>query len=518
MSANIKASVDGTQAIIGVGGVDQMTVSNAGVVTANSFVGAISAGNISSSTAIATGSTTARTLANRFADVVNVKDFGAVGDGIADDTAAIQTAINFIVSTGNPSRLDFNGGTYKLNAGLTINCGYVSCYGNRAVLDFSSVGDIPCITFIGGNPYFGNPYNQSDFTFESFKIKGPSKTSATALYLNQNDVGSAMGPSHTVFKDLNITNFKYGIRGGSHSYLSLFNHIDIWQCTNALYFPNIDLNGNPLVDYGANFTFVNGTLYSNTNNFSVVNNTQTGFTFLGTIFGEIDSASGTNVYIGNGSLGCSFTGCHFESDGKHIFVGTNANATISGTTFLSKTTNQDKLIESDGYLSISGGVIAAPALNTNVIYGSASSRVYITNLQKVTSSVSFYSLNGRFYKSDLDDNATETNSPIQTQNISYSFKATNRSGFVSAASGIATLMLSLDFTAANRMYFIAIQSPQGDANYSGFAIIATDSTSARIVFNGSGSFANITISGLDVYITQSSGGSKSFNYSFMALN
>jgi hypothetical protein len=46
MSANIKASVDGTQAIIGVGGVDQITISNAGVVTANSFVGAIS-GNLS---------------------------------------------------------------------------------------------------------------------------------------------------------------------------------------------------------------------------------------------------------------------------------------------------------------------------------------------------------------------------------------------------------------------------------------------------------------------------------------
>jgi hypothetical protein len=116
MSANIKASTDGTQAIIGVGGVDQMTVSNAGVVTANSFVGAIS-GNMSGSTAIATGSTTARTLANRFADVVNVKDFGAVGDGVADDTAAIQAAIN---STSPFGSVFFPESTYKISSTITL--------------------------------------------------------------------------------------------------------------------------------------------------------------------------------------------------------------------------------------------------------------------------------------------------------------------------------------------------------------------------------------------------------------
>jgi hypothetical protein len=104
MSANIKASVDGTQAIIGVGGVDQMTVSNAGVVTANSFVGNVTA----------TGSSTARTLANRFADVVNVLDFGADPTGVVDSTQA------FIDANATGSEVLVPKGTYILKNTIPI--------------------------------------------------------------------------------------------------------------------------------------------------------------------------------------------------------------------------------------------------------------------------------------------------------------------------------------------------------------------------------------------------------------
>ena len=80
-----------------------------------SFAGTTALGNISNSTAISTGSTTARSLANRFADVVNVKDFGAVGDGVTDDTAAFQSVLNISSSTNNISCFIPNG-TFLLNS------------------------------------------------------------------------------------------------------------------------------------------------------------------------------------------------------------------------------------------------------------------------------------------------------------------------------------------------------------------------------------------------------------------
>jgi hypothetical protein len=61
----------------------------------------------------------ARTLANRFSDVVNVLDFGAVGDGVADDTAAFQAAINATTSTGaDVGNIYIPDGTYKIDGVL----------------------------------------------------------------------------------------------------------------------------------------------------------------------------------------------------------------------------------------------------------------------------------------------------------------------------------------------------------------------------------------------------------------
>ncbi|HEY8354298.1 MAG TPA: glycosyl hydrolase family 28-related protein [Methylophilaceae bacterium] len=57
-----------------------------------------------------------RTVQDKLREVVSVKDFGAVGDGVTDDTAAIQLAVDYLnhVSATTPASLVFPSGRYLI--------------------------------------------------------------------------------------------------------------------------------------------------------------------------------------------------------------------------------------------------------------------------------------------------------------------------------------------------------------------------------------------------------------------
>jgi len=61
-----------------------------------------------------TGAAT-RTVQAKLRDIVSVKDFGAVGDGVTDDTAAVHAALNYAI--GNGKSLYFPNGRYRVTSG-----------------------------------------------------------------------------------------------------------------------------------------------------------------------------------------------------------------------------------------------------------------------------------------------------------------------------------------------------------------------------------------------------------------
>jgi hypothetical protein len=94
---------------------------------------------LDATTVTTTGGTTTRALSDHFNDIVNVKDFGAVGDGVTDDYNSIMAAVNYINGLGG-GKVYFPAGHYISNgAGLSIivhnNIEYFGD-GNASFLDF----------------------------------------------------------------------------------------------------------------------------------------------------------------------------------------------------------------------------------------------------------------------------------------------------------------------------------------------------------------------------------------------
>jgi len=77
-----------------------------------------------------TGAVT-RTVLSKLQESVSVKDFGAVGDGVADDTAAIQAAINSLTK----GVVLFPAGTYVISSVLFLKSN-VSLNANGSTLTY----------------------------------------------------------------------------------------------------------------------------------------------------------------------------------------------------------------------------------------------------------------------------------------------------------------------------------------------------------------------------------------------
>jgi Pectate lyase superfamily protein len=67
------------------------------------------------------GATTARALGEHFAAIVNVRDFGAIGDGVSDDSVAFQAALTAAQARSGAAYVPASSNAYVIGAGLVLD-------------------------------------------------------------------------------------------------------------------------------------------------------------------------------------------------------------------------------------------------------------------------------------------------------------------------------------------------------------------------------------------------------------
>lgn len=133
-------------------------------------------------------------------EVVNVLDYGAIGNGIANDTTAIQTAINTGKNVFLPE------GTYLINAALEVHSAgqiiFGQSFGNTVIQQ----------TTVGENGIEVN--NKQRVQVKNLKLTAIGSNTKAGLYVK--------GSAYSTFSFLEITGFNYGVHvdEGSLTYYS----------------------------------------------------------------------------------------------------------------------------------------------------------------------------------------------------------------------------------------------------------------------------------------------------------
>ena len=168
--------------------------------------------------AIATGNTPPTVSASGdefvgpFSSWTNVKtSSGAVGDGVTDDTDAIQNALSALATSGHSPVLYFPAGTYKITA--TLNLAHA--------VDIGVIGQDPSLTSIvwsgaaGGTMLYVNGVAYSKFSRLTFD---GSSTALIAVDQSKADGTSNYFDTGNEYSDDYFVRVGYGIRGGALGY------------------------------------------------------------------------------------------------------------------------------------------------------------------------------------------------------------------------------------------------------------------------------------------------------------
>tara|TARA_R110000796_G_scaffold182575_1_gene299094 strand:+ start:8451 stop:9821 length:1371 start_codon:yes stop_codon:yes gene_type:complete len=282
-------------------------------------------GNVTEYT-VETGSSilnpTVRSFQQKFDDFVNIRDFGAVGDGVADDTASIRRAIEQIYKESENNFDTRTRRTIYIPAGTYITSNVISIPPNTSLQ-----GDGPSSSTI--KLTYGNltVANLSDSAFQSGATIGtgsavlPDQIDISGLTF-QNVSADVQYPLLNIDSASNVritnTAFQSNIKAGTY-YPNVIEILSTSTSTQNITLDKVKIlgGGNGIVNMGSTTKFVN-----------ILNSEFDGISNTAIVLNSVDSVSSINNYFGTvGTRKTTAGATSFVSFGE---VHTNGSALTTG--------------------------------------------------------------------------------------------------------------------------------------------------------------------------------------------